>query len=49
MKISVFLNRVLARTTSDEASVHTVNRVGEIYVGERETKGNQRFRKMFVL
>ena len=27
----------------------SVNRVGEIYVGERETKGNQSFRKMFAL
>ena len=33
----------------DETSVRSVNRVGEIYVGERETKGNQSFRKMFAL
>ena len=29
--------------------MRSVNRVGEIYVGERETKGNQSFRKMFAL
>ena len=33
----------------DETSVRSVNRVGEIYVGERETKGNQSFHKMFAL
>ena len=49
LKFQFFLNLVLARTKSDEASMHRVNRVGEIYVDERETKGKQRFRKMFVL
>ena len=29
--------------------MRSVNRVGEIYVGERETKGNQSFRKIFAL
>ena len=49
LKFQFFLNLVLARAKSEEASMHRVNRVGEIYVDERETKGNQSFHKMFVI